>query len=373
MADWAALVSGMEHFACDRPYSLYQRLLTAHATRFRLCFRDATNALNEQRNTTMIDDGQRIWVLADDRAGNRSQVLGVATCLRIPVEVKNLSYGPLAGLPNVLLPVSRMTLDWSSRRQLIAPWPDLVIAAGRRTALIARYIKRISGGSTRLVQIMNPGGALEDFDLLCVPTHDPAVYGENVITITGAPHGITRDVLADARSTWMPKLVDLPAPRIALMVGGSTRRRTFTDVMAADLATRASAKANAAGGSLLVSTSRRTGTATSALIEGIDAPSRIFQWGNMTENPYVGFLACADVIIVTGDSISMCTESCASGVPVYLFAPPDLVSAKHGRFHQTLRNNGYVTDLASNRDALTHPPLNPGNEIADAARKLMGW
>ena len=321
----------------------------------------------------MTDDRPCIWALADDRAGNRSQVLGVAACLGLPVEVKGLAYGPLAGLPNVLLPASRMILDSTSRRRIVAPWPDLVIAAGRRTASIARYIKRTSGGSTRLIQIMNPGGTLENFDLLCVPNHDPAINGKNVMTIIGSPHGFTPDALASARNAWMPKLADLPAPRIALMVGGSTRKRTFTDSMARDLATCASAKANAAGGSLLVTTSRRTGTATSALIEAIDAPSRIFQWGNIKENPYMGFLACADMIIVTGDSISMCTEACASGVPVYLFAPPDLVSAKHGRFHQTLRDSGYVTDLASNRDAPTHPALNPGNEIAAAARKLMGW
>ncbi len=321
----------------------------------------------------MTNDGRRIWVLADDRAGNRSQVLGVAACLGLPIEVKNLTYGPLAKLPNVLLPVSQVTLDSSSRRQLGAPWPDLVIAAGRRTASIARHIKRSSGKSTSLVQIMNPGGSLKEFDLLCVPSHDPAVHGDNVITITGAPHGATRNVLAGARTTWMPKLTDLPAPRIALMVGGSTRRRAFTHPMARELAIRASAKANAAGGSLLITTSRRTGTAASALIEAIDAPSRIFQWEDLTENPYLGFLACADVIIVTGDSISMCTEACASGVPVYLFAPPNLVSAKHDRFHQILRDIGYVSDLGSDRDAPTHPTLNPGNEIATAARKLMGW
>ena len=333
----------------------------------------ATKALNVKDDRTMSDGSHRIWVLADNRAGNRSQVLGVAACLGLPVEVKDLTFGPLAELPNILLPVSRITLDSSSRRQLVAPWPDLLIAAGRRTAAIARHVKRTSGRSTRLLQIMNPGGALRDFDLLCVPNHDPAIYGENVMTITGAPHGLTPNVLASARRIWMPKIVDLPTPRIALMVGGSTRRRRFTDYMAADLATRASAKASDMGGSLLVTTSRRTGNAASTLIEFIDVPSRIYQWGDMTENPYVGFLACADMIIVTGDSISMCTEACASGAPVYLFAPTDLISAKHGRFHQTLRDSGYITDLASNRSASTHPSLNPANEIATAVHKLMGW
>ena len=322
---------------------------------------------------SMTDEKQHIWVLADDRAGNRSQVRGVATCLGLPVKIKELAYGPLAVVPNVLLPTSRISLDSSSREKIIAPWPDLVIAAGRRTAAIARYIKRSSGGSTRLIQIMNPGGALEHFDLLCIPTHDPIINDKNVMPIIGSPHEFTPDALADARSVWMPKFADLPTPYFALMVGGSTRRQTFTPSMARELASRASARANAAGGSLLVTTSRRTGTATSALIESIHAPSRIFQWGDVTENPYAGFLACADQIIVTGDSISMCTEACASGVPVHLFAPPELVSAKHKRFHQILRDNGYIADIESKIEAPLHPPLNPANEIAAAARSLMDW
>ena len=37
-------------------------------------------------------DKDQIWILLDDRAGNRSQVIGVAECLNRPVENKNLIY-----------------------------------------------------------------------------------------------------------------------------------------------------------------------------------------------------------------------------------------------------------------------------------------
>ncbi|MFM7690470.1 MAG: ELM1/GtrOC1 family putative glycosyltransferase [Alphaproteobacteria bacterium] len=31
----------------------------------------------------------------------------------------------------------------------------------------------------------------------------------------------------------------------------------------------------------------------------------MFRWGDAPPNPYAGFLACADQVVVTGDSVSM--------------------------------------------------------------------
>lgn len=314
-----------------------------------------------------------IWILADDRAGNRSQVLGVASYLQRPFTIKDLTYGPLVKVPNQIMPPSFSTLDSISRKELVEPWPNLIIAAGRRTAGIARRIKKLSSGDTRLVQIMNPGGSTKDFDLLCVPTHDPPVFGSNIIQITGAPHTLTPERLASARKRWMPQLEDITPPRIALIVGGSTRRRKFTHAMAENLARSASAMANNMGGSLLLATSRRTAEIEKTIMNGLSAPRKIFKWGDKAENPYIGYLACADMIIVTGDSISMCTEACASNVPVFVFAPPELVSPKHGRFHKLLFEGGFAQDLASGAMAQPHLPLNPGKNIAEAIHRIMEW
>ena len=37
------------------------------------------------------------------------------------------------------------------------------------------------------------------------------------------------------------------------------------------------------------------------------------------ENPYLGLLGLADILVATGESISMATEACATGKPVYFF------------------------------------------------------
>ncbi|MBC7905941.1 MAG: mitochondrial fission ELM1 family protein, partial [Rhodospirillaceae bacterium] len=122
------------------------------------------------------DPGAPVWVLADDRAGNVGQCLGVAEALGWPFVVKQIRYGGLGRLPNVLRGASLLGIDGDSAAGLVAPWPRLVIAAGRRTAPVARWIKRQSGA--KLVQIMDPGpGGRAEFDLIAIPAHDAAPTG----------------------------------------------------------------------------------------------------------------------------------------------------------------------------------------------------
>ena len=98
-----------------------------------------------------------IWVLADDRPGNASQCLGVAEALGLELRVRKLAYTAAGALPNVALGASMRGLTAASRTGLVPPWPDVVVAAGRRTGPVARQIKRRSSGATFLAQIMFPG------------------------------------------------------------------------------------------------------------------------------------------------------------------------------------------------------------------------
>ena len=323
-----------------------------------------------------------VWALTDDRAGNRSQCLGVADALGIDYQIKEIGYGPWAALPNALLGASFTGLTADSRLGLHPPWPDVVIAAGRRTAPVARKIRSLArrdGVDCFLAQVMDPGGAMGGFGLLAVPRHDGDISGANILTITGAPHQLTENRLIEEAGRWRGRFDELAKPWIALIVGGSTRRRTFTSDMARELAARASKMALLAGGSLLVTTSRRTGEATEALIEAITAPARMFRWSGdgAQENPYHAYLALADGVIVTGDSSSMCSEACAGTGPVYIYAPPGLTAPKHARLHQDLYQQGFARPLGGDMqdggyDPWTHPPLNAAGAVAQAIRDRIG-
>ncbi len=315
-----------------------------------------------------------IWVLTDDRPGTATQALAVADALGQAYVEKPLRYDGLARLPNVLRGASLIGIDDVSRVGLAAPWPDLVIAAGRRSAPVARWIK-FQGAQAekpvKLVQIMNPGrvGA-GDFDLIAVPRHDCARPGgdaPNVLRVTGAPHRMTPEVLAAAAMKWSPVFAALPRPLIAVLVGGATNRRPFPVSVAADLGARVAAMVKAAGGSVLLSTSRRTGReAEDALLAAIPEPRFVFRWGDTGENPYRGYLALADVIVVTGDSVSMASEACATGKAVFIAAPEAITAPKHQRLHKELYDAGLARPFDGTYSTWTHPPLNAAAEIAQA-------
>jgi len=314
------------------------------------------------------------WVLADDRAGNVSQGLGVAEALGLPYEVKAIAYDRLGALPNALRGAGLRGVAPRSRAALVPPWPDLVIAAGRRTAPVARWIKRQCGAV--LVQIMDPGfPGRGDFDLIAVPAHDRVRPGGNILEITGAPHRVTPQRLEAEAAIWRPRFASLPRPWVAVIVGGATRRRPFPVEMAQALGQRVAELMAATGGSVLLTTSRRTGAGQEqALAALLPQPRWLHLYGQGGDNPYFGFLALADAIVVTGDSVSMCCEACAAPAPVFIWAPEGWAAAKHARLQARLFEMGVARPLTSATalDGWPRPRLDAAGDIARAIRRRMG-
>lgn len=299
--------------------------------------------------------------------------MGVAAALGRAFIEKEISYGSLAALPNTLKGGTLIGIDEQSRARLTPPWPQLVISAGRRTAPVARWINRQSGGVSKLVHIMNPGRAgAAEFELIAIPNHDcrvPGGDGANVLRITGAPNLINRDVCRRLGEVWSPRLAHLPKPWIAVAVGGATHQKPFPADIARDLGRRLVAVAG--DGSILCATSRRTGDiATSALAEEIGARGYVYRWGGPDDNPYRAFLGLADAIVVTGDSVSMCSEACAIGSAVYIFSPPGMVVPKHARLHDELYRLGLARPFADRIETWSHPPLNSAADVARAIERL---
>lgn len=323
----------------------------------------------------------RVWALIDDRPGNNAQVLGVAQALGWSFEDKEVRYTPFARLPNMLRGATLAGVSDESRASLSAPWPDVVIAAGRRSAPVARWIKAQSGNRTKLVQLMFPGNAgARDFDLIVVPNHDENAQVRdwpNVLEITGAPNMITPALLEAEAGRWRDRFDSLPRPYFALIVGGATKRRPFSIDRAVALGRKVSELAQASGGSVLLATSRRTSVEVEqALLRAIPEPRSAFLWGDGGENPYLGYLALADALIVTGDSVAMCAEACATGTSVYIDAPEHAVTAKHSRLHKQLYELGCARPLSeltlSGLEDRSHQVHNPTPEIVSAVQRVMG-
>ena len=103
-----------------------------------------------------------------------------------------------------------------------------------------------------------------------------------------------------------------------------------------------------------------------------DIPQFAYLWGDTSENPYSGFLACADNIIVTGDSVSMCCEATGTGKPIYLFSGKNWLTPKHQRFVASLCNTGCAAllDTSSVADFKPNKSVNAAAEVAELIAKL---
>jgi mitochondrial fission protein ELM1 len=262
-----------------------------------------------------------IWLIDAYRAGERGQVRALVDALGWPSETKVLNYRGHVFLPHVLGEASLRGISPASAAQLRPPWPDLVISSGVRNEPVCRWIRAQSGGRTRYVHVGRPWADLDTFDLVIttpqyrVPSH-PNVLN-NMLTL----HSVSAQRLAQARAHWESTFAELPGPRFAVLVGGDSGPFTLGPKAAARLGREASQMARAYGGSLLVSTSSRTRAAAIEALQGaITVPSYFHRWqGGEPDNPYMGILAWADRLIVTGDSIAMLSEACATGKLVKMF------------------------------------------------------
>lgn len=277
----------------------------------------------------------KIWVLAGHKAGDNEQLMALVEALGWPCEVKKFVYKRHEIVPNMLLRTTLAGVDKERSSSLLPPWPDLVLSAGRRNEPIARWIKRQSGGKTRIVHVGRPWSSLDHFDLIITTPQYDLPARPNVLHNTTPLHRVTKERLAREAARWQSRLQHLPRPFIAVVVGGSAPPYGFDDATAERLAHEASTFATQRGGSLLITTSARTPLAAlESLQHTIEAPAHLFRWtSNATENPYLAFLGLADSIIVTGDSMSMLAEACATRKPVYIF---DLGEGKDAMRRETV-------------------------------------
>jgi mitochondrial fission protein ELM1 len=308
-----------------------------------------------------------IWILHDGKVGLRNQVMGVAEAVGLPFLEKRLETRyPWKLLPPALWFNARHAPGRGGDR-LLPPWPRLVIAAGGRAAAPALAVRTAAEGRCLAVQIQDPKIAPRHFDLMLIPEHDK-VRGPNVMVTRGAVHRVTAAKLAEAADRWRPLLAHLPTPRVAVLIGGNGAYKLTAERMAALCATLATLARNGAG--LMVTPSRRTGAAAERMLKEALAGLPAEIWDGTGENPYFGYLALADHVVATADSVSMITEASATGKPVHILQLPG-GSAKFERFHAAMAAAGITRHFAGRLDDWSYPRRDDTAEAGAHIRRMM--
>lgn len=266
----------------------------------------------------------RIWLVIGDKLGDNAQVEIIAAALGWPCERKQLFFKAPYVLGKPPFKPSLYHIDPACSAPLEPPWPDLAITVGRRPSMAALWIREQSGGRTRLVLLGRPKRWLERFDLVIAPVQYRLPDRPNVLHLDLPLMRSQEAAIAGAAALWRPRLEALPRPLIALLVGGPTKPFVFDAAIAGQLIDSAGRSAAESGGTLYITTSRRTPAAVAdALQAGLPPGGYLYRWiAGSADNPYLALLGLADRFIVTGDSISMMIEVARLGKPLAIFPLP---------------------------------------------------
>ena len=300
-----------------------------------------------------------VWLLSDGAPGHLSQSQGIVDALatRRRVEVTTVELKVRSTLwkrlGRLALPRIRDAAGWFRRIYGVAPppgLPALIVSSGANTLLANALLARLH----RVPNIYS--GTLKGYDpaaFECVFSVVPlGVSCNHVLPLPPVPGELARPLPAAPGGERL----------IAVLVGGDGAGYVFKDgdwgAFAAGLATLAARE----GARLLLTTSRRTGAAAETLLRE-QLPAELLAdavwWSQAPRKVMRDFLAAAQAIVVTEDSLSMVAESLYSGRPVLSVAPA--VAQPNANDGAALR--GYV-----DRGLLTRSPIATMGDASFPAR-----
>ena len=309
------------------------------------------------------------WVLTDGKAGDELQCLGVAEALNIKPDIRRIApkhpYDWLAPWG----PVDPAEYPDQPDSPLRGPYPDLVIASGRRAIPALRFIKTLLGDRVFTVCLKDPRTGPNTADLIWVPEHD-RLAGPNVIRTLTSPHRLRLTDLQAARIEPPRALLALPHPRVGVLVGGNSRNHIFTDEDIARFVAGLE-KLTQQGAALIATLSRRSPKALADAVQGCIAVSGGYLWDGKGVNPYHAILALSDQFVVTADSVNMISEACITGRPIQVFEPSRRFfgnAAKINRFISGLIAAGAVQNFQGTLESYAYKPLDSTPVIAEAIK-----
>lgn len=228
--------------------------------------------------------------------------------------------------------------------------------------------------------IQRPRGSPEYFHSILAPRHDYNAIEAmtidnkpcNTILTTGSVGLINRASLNSVRARAEKRFKGYRCPLIAALIGGDNRSYRAAPNHIID---QLQAIVQATQGSLLITTSRRSGTALKQSLKKAFGNDGHYLWDGEGDKLYWQIMAVADSYCVTVDSVNMISEACSAGGKVYLLRLPHKTGgrAKRGIYKFTRFHNAVIQQgLARFWEGSWHnyrvlPPL---TETARAARQI---
>ncbi|CAN6557274.1 unnamed protein product [Malus baccata var. baccata] len=278
--------------------------------------------------------------------------------------------------------------------------PILVVASGRDTISVASSIKQLASDNVFVVQILHPRLHLNRFDLVITPKHDyyPLTHeaqkqvpqfihrwitpreppDSHVVLTVGALHQVDAGALRNAASTWRDEFAPLPKPLLVVNIGGPTGNCRYGVDLAKQLTTNLLSILPSCGSIRICFSNKTPEKVSNVITKELGGNPKVYIWDGQEPNPHMGHLAWADAFVVTADSVSMISEVCSTGKPVYIMGA-ERCTWKFSEFHKSLKDRGVVRPFTGSEnisESWSYPPLNETAEAASRVHKALaerGW
>ena len=323
-----------------------------------------------QKPTQSYDSATSIRVISDGTAGMRLQALALGEAMKANGQPLTKLEDIIVKPPRFLRHLPRLAgcLPLSLLRVMVGPKlaalsvssPTIIITCGRRMAGLSIAMRRLgrtstNEGGTRTIHILDPRLPPQYFDILIAPQHDPT-RGPNVITSMASLNHLNSAKIIHATATLAPKWTSLPAPCIAVLLGGNNQRYDISAVMIEKMAEKLGKFAASTSASLALIPSRRTPCKLICHLTALLKTTPHAVMNSKDENPYPGILGHAFAIIVTSDSINMASEAAITGKPV-LIAEWQPETGRVHAFHKAMMKAGHTAPLGTNIPKTSFIPL----------------
>jgi len=241
----------------------------------------------------------------------------------------------------------RLTLDTSSYDNIVNRYADVIVSCGSTLAGINRLLK--VENFCRNLTILDPGAALRrKFNVIIIPSHDASgklSEMDNVVVTELAPNLIDPSEFKaiDERATGGG---GEHIKTLGILVGGDNKHYVFSHSLTTALIRALETMRRQGNVKMNVTTSRRTPEhVEAALSQVLSGDDEFISGRNDTDEHTVKkILSQADIVIVSGESISMVSEAVSSGKQVIVFMPEKRTSrsTKYEDFVKNLEKKGFL-------------------------------
>ena len=290
---------------------------------------------------------RNILVLSDGKAGHVKQSLALVEMIKSVIpEVKNqiieVKYksgrlsAPLAFVGfffggkavRLFLP---LCLTKETVHRVLAGSYDIVISAGASLAAVNQAVALQNNAKS--IAIMRPGiMPMNRFHLVIMPAHDRPSRQKNVLVTVGSLNTVSPESMKndfEDLSSELTALKGLEASdklKIGLLIGGDSKNYRLTAESVAFLCDQLKKVLEERDGFLFLTTSRRTSgkivdTLKSAFKDDPRCKLSVFAAEHNPTGTVGGIFYLSDIVVVSGESISMVSEAAASGKYVVVFEP----------------------------------------------------